>query len=131
MKRLYPVRSWVVVITKPVRAVNAEKAKELSPIQTTSDSMRGYALAKAGRKKEAIAAVDALVRLSEQRFVPPYHIALIYHGLYDTENALAWLEKGYQSRDPKMTFLKVEPRWNGLRGDPRFAEILGRVGFTN
>ena len=44
--------------------------------------------------------------------------------------ALAWLEKGYEQREPKMAFLKVEPKWNNLRDDARFQNLLRRVGFT-
>jgi len=39
------------------------------------------------------------------------------------------LERGYKERDPKMVFLKVEPKWNNLRDDPRFQDLLCRVGF--
>jgi hypothetical protein len=40
---------------------------------------------------------------------------------------LDWLEKGYEQRDPKMTLLKVEPKWNNLRSDPRFTSLLKRM----
>lgn len=54
---------------------------------------------------------------------------LIYNGLGETDKALAWLEKGYQERDPKMAFLQVEPNCNSVRSDPRFQALLRRVGF--
>ncbi len=41
----------------------------------------------------------------------------------------SWLERGLEQRDPKMVFLKVEPKWNNLRSDQRFADLLRRVGF--
>jgi hypothetical protein len=44
-------------------------------------------------------------------------------------NALGWLEKAYEQRDPKMTFLKVEPKWNNLRGEPRFIDLMKRMKF--
>ena len=46
--------------------------------------------------------LDELLNLSSQRFVPPYHIALVYHALGENDKALMWLEKGYEVRDPKM-----------------------------
>jgi hypothetical protein len=52
---------------------------------------------------------------------------MIYNGLGDREAALLWLEKGYEQRDPRMVFLKVEPKWNNLRDDPRFQSLLQRV----
>ncbi|MDQ3749293.1 MAG: hypothetical protein M3367_09840 [Acidobacteriota bacterium] len=42
---------------------------------------------------------------------------------------LEWLEKGYEQHDSKMTFLKVEPKWNNLRDDSRFLDLLRSVGF--
>jgi serine/threonine-protein kinase len=107
----------------------ARRAKELSPNQTIPVAMGSYALAKSGKPEEARAALEELLKLSTARFVPPYHIALIYNGLGETDKALAWLEKGYEQRDPKMAFLKVEPKWNNLRTDPRFQDLLRRVGF--
>ncbi len=107
----------------------AQRAKALGPNQTTSDAYGGYALAKSGRRDEAQAVLAELQQLTATRFVPPYHIALIYNGLGETDKALDWLEKGYEQRDPKMAFLQVEPKWNNLRAAPRFQDLLRRVGF--
>ncbi len=108
----------------------AQRAKELGPNQTASDAYGGYALAKSGRRDEAQAVLAELQQLTTTRFVPPYHIALIYNGLGETDKALDWLEQGCEQRDPKMAFLQVEPKWNNLRADPRFQALLRRVGFT-
>jgi hypothetical protein len=55
---------------------------------------------------------------------------VIYSGLGELDQTLAWLERGIQQRDPRMVFLKVEPRWNNLRDDPRFQDLLRRVGLA-
>ena len=111
-------------------AINeARQARKLSPVQTTAISFEGYALAKSGRRDEARIALNELLKLSTGRFVPPYHIALVYNALDETDNALEWLEKGYEQRDPKMTFLKVEPKWNNLRSEPRFVDLMRRMNF--
>lgn len=107
----------------------SRQAKALSPNQTYSNVGAAYALAMTGQVDETRAILDEMLRLSESRFVPPYHIALVYNALGETDQALAWLEKGYEQRDPKMIFLKVESRWKSLRGDPRFQDISRRVGF--
>ena len=73
--------------------------------------------------------LDELLKLSKERFVPPYHIALIYNGLGETGKTLEWLEKGYEQHDPKMAFLKVEPKWNNLRSEPRFIDLMKRMNF--
>ena len=86
-----------------------------------------YALAKSGKRAEARAVLKELLKLSATKYVPPYNIALIYNALEMRDNAIEWLEKGYEQRDPKMTFLKVEPKWNNLRGDPRFIDLMERM----
>ncbi len=86
-----------------------------------------YALAKSGKRDEARAALKELLKLSATKYVSPYNVALIYNALDERDSALDWLEKGYEQRDPKMTFLKVEPKWNNLRSDPRFISLLKRM----
>ena len=76
-----------------------------------------------------MAELEGLLKLSTERFVPPYLIALVYNGLGERDEALAWLERGFEQRDPSMTFLKVEPKWNNLRDDSRFQDLLRRVGL--
>jgi serine/threonine protein kinase len=79
--------------------------------------------------QEAKAVLDEVLRLSLERYVPPYHIALIYAGFGDHDEAMNWLERGYEERDPKMVFLKVEPKWRGLRDDPRFQAMMKKIGL--
>ena len=109
--------------------VEARTAREYSAILTVSAAYEAYALAKAGRRGEARAVLNKLLNLSTERFVPPSHMALIYNGLGETDKTFEWLEKGYEQHDPKMTFLKVEPKWNNLRAEARFADLLRRIGF--
>ncbi|HEV8369889.1 MAG TPA: protein kinase [Pyrinomonadaceae bacterium] len=109
--------------------VEARKAHELSQSSTLPPAYLGYALAKSGKRKEALAVLDEVLRLSHERYVPPYHIALIYAGLGDKDETMNWLERGYEQRDPKMVFLKVEPKWHELRDDPRFQALMKKVGL--
>jgi len=94
-----------------------------------SFSFYGYALAKSGRQQEARAELARLFEISRDRWISPYSVALIYNGLDDREQTFAWLERGVKERDPRMIFLKVEPKWNNLRDDPRFQNIMRAVGF--
>jgi DNA-binding winged helix-turn-helix (wHTH) protein/TolB-like protein/Tfp pilus assembly protein PilF len=107
----------------------ARRASELSPAQTTSLVHEAFAQTKAGRRGEAEAILARLLERSRERFTPPFHIALIYHGLGDADNAFEWLEKGFAARDPKMVFLKVEPKWKDLRSDPRFVSLIRRMNL--
>src|SRR5215471_11289690 len=114
----------------PESIAESRQAKALAPNQTWSDAGLAYTFAATGQVDESRAILNEMLRLSESRWVPPYHIALVYNALGDTNQALAWLEKGYKHHDPKMALLKEE-RWNNLRDDPRFKDILRRVGFDD
>ena len=92
-------------------------------------AFEGYALAKSGKQAEARAVLGELLTLSTERYVASYHIALLYNGLNERDKTLAWLERAYEERNPRMAFLKVEPKWNNLRNNPRFQDLMRRVGF--
>ena len=95
-----------------------------------SSSSPGYAYARAGRKAEALKALEELKALFARKRVGAAHIATIYAGLGELRMALDWLEKGYTERDQLMILLKVNPRFDPLRSEPRFADLLRRIGFT-
>jgi serine/threonine-protein kinase len=86
-----------------------------------------YALT--GKKDEARAMLNELKLLAQQEYVPADAIALIYAGLGENDEAFAWLEKAYDEHSFSMTWLKVEPSWDSLRSDPRFADLLRRMGL--
>jgi predicted Zn-dependent protease len=106
----------------------ARLAKALSPDQTWSDVILSRIFVNAGRPEESRAILDQLLLRSKSRFVPPYHIALVYNNVGDKERALDWLEKAYAIRDPKMTSLKTM-NWKNVENDPRFQDLMRRVGF--
>jgi len=114
----------------PEAIAEAQKARELSgPTNSHPMGFLGYALAKSGKQAEARAVLAELLKSASERYVSSYNIALIYNGLGERDNTFAWLERGYKQRDQRMVFLKVEPKWNNLRADPRFQDLLRRVGF--
>jgi serine/threonine-protein kinase len=89
----------------------------------------GYALAKAGEEAKARALLEELLAASQTRYVAPYSIALIHNALGERDETLAWLERGFEARDHKINLLKVDPKWNNLHGDPRFQDLVRRIGF--
>ena len=107
----------------------ARKARELNPANSQSIAFLGYALAKSGKQVEALGVVEELLKRSAERYVSPYTIALIYNGLGERDKTFTSLERGYEQHDGKMVFLKVEPKWNNLRDEPRFQDLVRRVGF--
>jgi adenylate cyclase len=87
------------------------------------------ACALAGQRAEAQKIVAQLQEQSKTRFVTPSSIAVIYSALGDKDQAFAWLEKAYQVHDGILVRLKVDPRFDSLRSDPRFADLVRRVGL--
>ena len=68
--------------------------------------------------------LEELIAMSARRYVPPHNIALVYQGLGEVDEALAWLERAFQERDVRLSFLKINPNWDRLRPHPRFKAIL-------
>jgi serine/threonine protein kinase/tetratricopeptide (TPR) repeat protein len=83
--------------------------------------------ARAGRLDDARATLNAVQALSQKQFVSPYGIASYYAVIGDNDRALDWLEKAYSERDGTLVWLKVHPRLDGLRGEPRFRDLLARL----
>jgi tetratricopeptide (TPR) repeat protein len=89
----------------------------------------GHAYALAGQRDKAQKALDELREMSKKRYVSPYLIAVVYAGLGDKDQTFAWLEKAYQDRSFFLIWLNVEPRFDSLRDDSRFADVVRRVGL--
>lgn len=89
----------------------------------------GYVYGVTGRIKDARNMLAELKRLREQQYISPSDIAMIHVGLGEKDEAIAWLEKGYDERAYAMQNLKVEPNWDSLRDDPRFQELIRKVGL--
>jgi serine/threonine-protein kinase len=89
----------------------------------------GHAYAAAGRRAKALSVLAELEELSSRRYVSAYDIATIHVGLGDTASAMQWLERAYKERSDGLVYLGVDPRWDGMRSDPRFAHLVRRVGL--
>lgn len=105
------------------------KARELSHGNSEAIGSIGYVEALAGDKEKARAVLEELKDLSSQRYIPRSNVGLVYNGLGDQNEALSCLERACDERDARVTLLKVDPRWDSLRSDPRFVAILKRVGL--
>jgi TolB-like protein/Tfp pilus assembly protein PilF len=112
--------------SEAIAALEKARRVEVSP---TSLGYLGYVYAAAGKKAEAQQVLEELKALSKERYVSPYNIACVYAGLNDKDQAFEWLERAYQERSYFMTLLKVEPALDNLRPDPRFAELVRKVGL--
>lgn len=107
-----------------------DHAYRLSRGNTEPLSIKGYVLARMGRRAEAEQVRRELEQGGLSRFVPPYNIALVCAGLGDREAALQWLERAYAARDVHMAFLPVDPKWAELRGWEAFESLQRRRKFA-
>jgi tetratricopeptide (TPR) repeat protein len=91
----------------------------------------GYAFAVAGKRDEAQKVLDGLAQLSKRKYVSPHSIAVIYAGLGEKDQMFHWLEQAYQERNPFMSQLKMDPVFDSVRSDRRFADLMRRVGLRS
>ena len=92
-------------------------------------SVLGYVYAVSGKRSEAQKALNELTELWKRHYFPPVDIALIHAGLGDRDQAFAWLDKAYEARDSQLIWVRVEPELEDLHRDPRFADMLRRIGL--
>ena len=88
-----------------------------------------HAYAAAGRRAEAEKILAELREQSKLRFISPGLVAAVYAALGDKDEAFAWLEKGEKERDGILARLKVDSRFDSLRSDPRFTDLIRRIGL--
>ena len=99
----------------------------LSPGKPLGITALAHAYALSGKRAEAQRTLAELQEMSKRRYVSPASIALIYAALGDKDQAFAWLERANKERDANLARLKVDPRFDSLRSDPRFADLMRRV----
>jgi hypothetical protein len=85
--------------------------------------------AEAGSPKDARQILDDLTKLGQDKYVAPHFFAGIHIGLGEDERALAYLEKSYAEHCHWLIYLHIDPSMDRLRGDPRFQDLLRRVGL--
>jgi serine/threonine-protein kinase len=108
-----------------------ERAVTLSGGPALMRAHLGHAYALAGRRDQARKILDELIEHSQRQYVSSYLIALIHAALGEKDRAFEWLEKAYEERAEFLVYLKVDPRLDRLRSDPRLASLLRRVGLAS
>jgi serine/threonine protein kinase len=127
--------TWMGLIDEQLgkypEAINAfQRAIVLFPGGSTqAQAQLAHAYAMSGKKDEALRIILALQELAKSRYVSSYHIAAIYAGLGDKDQTFSWLEKAYEERSEWLVNFKADQRFDGVRSDPRFAELVRRVGL--
>jgi DNA-binding winged helix-turn-helix (wHTH) protein/TolB-like protein/Tfp pilus assembly protein PilF len=108
-----------------------QEAVKLDPAHTGCMASLGYAYAMAGKRTEAHQILEKLKELEARRQVEqPYHLAILYTGLGDKDQALLYLERTFEKDPEFLVYIKVEPLLDSLRSDPRFEDMLRRLGLA-
>jgi tetratricopeptide (TPR) repeat protein len=99
-----------------------------SETQLIADTL-GWIYAVSGRRADALKIAEEFRQLSTHAYVDFYQLATIYAGLGEKDEAFRLLEKGYKEHSGAMPYLAVDPFWYGLRSDPRYTDLIRRMGL--
>jgi serine/threonine-protein kinase len=131
----YPVTYWILglLLRKMGRYEEAiaegEKGVKLSGGSPLVRAALAQTFATAGRSQEAMQILGDLSKLAKGKYVAPYFFAGIHVGLGADERAMEYLEKAYEERSHWLIYLHIDPSMDGLRSNPRFQELLWRIGL--
>lgn len=106
-----------------------EQAVSLSGGDPCYKGSLGHAYAVSGHPNQAREVLQDLEERTGQPYVPAYAIALVYAGLGENDRAMSWLQRAFEDRSTSIAFLKLDPELSGLHSDPRFEQLVQRVGF--
>src|ERR1017187_9596039 len=114
----------------PEAIAELRKALDISEGDTNELAALGQAYAVSHQEGEARKILDQLKERSQQTYVQPMWIAVIHLGLGEKDQAFDWMQKAYEDRSAWLVYLKVDPLFDPVRGDARFADLLRRVGLA-
>jgi serine/threonine protein kinase/Tfp pilus assembly protein PilF len=101
-------------------------AKGRNPYVETWIAVTYLRMGEKGKAREILA---KLIKKSEKEYVSPYHIALIHFALGENDKGFDWMDIAYQEMDYWLNWIKIEPALDGVRTDPRFKALLGKLNF--
>ncbi|HEX9254394.1 MAG TPA: tetratricopeptide repeat protein [Candidatus Angelobacter sp.] len=94
------------------------------------DAALGLAYAVSGKKAETMKLAEAFKAAAKKRYIPPTYFGMLFAGLGDKDKAMMWLEKAFADRADGLTWLNVEPMLDEVRSDPRFQDLIRRIGLV-
>ena len=108
---------------------SASRANSIAGANAESLALVGYGLARSDDREGARNLLTELEQRASTVYVPSYDLAILYAGLGNNSRALELLEKSYGRREPLMVFIGVDPKWDVLRQEPRFIELMKKMKF--
>ena len=107
-----------------------QRAIQLSPPSPRVLGSLGRTFARAGKPRQAHRILDELGELAKKRYVSPFELATIYFALNQLEpTGFNWLTRAYQDRCFELLAIKVDPKFDAVAGDARFAELFSKLGL--
>src|SRR5439155_10779414 len=107
------------------------RAREVSDDSPESLASLAHCYAVSGSAVEARLLLNKLSEMRQHRYVSSNDVALVHAGLDEKGEAFRWLDRAYKINDAWLVYITVDPRWEPLHNDPRFAEIVNSVGLPN
>ncbi len=131
----FPPAYWILGLVQEQRgefdesAAAFNRALQLSPQSPLMQAALGRTFALSGNKGDALRVLAELQKLSEKRYVSPFELASLHFALGQTDEGFQWLTKAFQDRCFDLICLRVDPRWESLRGNSRFNKLLEQLGL--
>ena len=131
----HPVAHWGLGLALEQKGLYADAEREIRKAQDPKEydpnaaASLGHVFALQGKRGEARRLIDQMERESKKLYLSPYHIAVIYAGLGDKDEAFANLNRAADERSTLLVYLRMDPRLSGLRSDSRFQALLDRIGL--
>ncbi len=113
----------------PAAFAELDKMLATNPSDSNLRSMLAMTYAFEGRREESLRIVHSLEKKRRLEYLRPYILAEDYAALGNNDKAMEWLERAYKERDDWIAWIKVDPNLDGLRSEPRFGDLLRRVGL--
>ena len=131
----YPLTYWILglLFRKMGRYEQAiaegEKGVKLSGGSSLMSAALAQTFATAGKREQALQILDDLTKLTKQKYVAPYFFAGIHAGLGEDYRAMEFLEQSYEEHSHWLIYLHIDPSMDALRSDPRFEDLVRRIGL--
>jgi TolB-like protein/class 3 adenylate cyclase/Flp pilus assembly protein TadD len=106
-----------------------ERGVELEPNDSGLKADLAIVYAAAGKKDRAQKILEEFEEKARREYVPPYVLAMVHMAVGDLDNTFAWLDKVYEERSPVLIYMNEHARYDRLRGDPRWHELMRKIGF--
>ncbi len=126
---------WILGLVQEQRAEFDEsiaafqRAIQISPRSPIMQAALGRTFALSGKRQDALSILEELHRLGEKRYVSPFELASLHFALGQSDEGFEWLSKAFQDRCFELISLRVDPRWQSLKNNPRFQQLFSRLGL--